>query len=358
MFGRRFLRRSSSVASTNDVLLRHAAAAGGGRRAKTEYFETAVEPNLSVLAADVVRGAPATIAAWLRFYAAFMSLEHETLLETTLELWRRAPSAFRAALDQLPEADRAAIEVLLNAADAPETVARAMPPAMRERMSRRVVMSEAAEPPILARFVAEPEPASGPMRPLAGKLSVSGRDGTLLGSYEARTGRNVRGWWNKHGPTPPGFYRVSNYRPSRDDDAMTLNGVSYSLNIDPTSGTDIGDRDLLRIHPDGNVPGTIGCIGVLGNKATLRKCAADLSGLLSAPYRLTVSYGERLTVTTDTKRWSRPDRASPVVEPDLFSGADSFLVEPSGIVGWVEVVVDGAERGYLPDDMVQPAPSV
>lgn len=35
-------------------------------------------------------------------------------------------------------------------------------------------------------------------------------------------------------------------------------GSGWSLDLDPTFNT---DRTLLRIHPDGNVPGTEGCIG-------------------------------------------------------------------------------------------------
>jgi hypothetical protein len=35
-------------------------------------------------------------------------------------------------------------------------------------------------------------------------------------------------------------------------------GNGWSLDLDPKFKT---DRDLLRIHPDGNVPGTEGCIG-------------------------------------------------------------------------------------------------
>lgn len=40
---------------------------------------------------------------------------------------------------------------------------------------------------------------------------------------------------------------------------MSCGGNGFSLDVDPLSPN---GRDLLRIHPDGNGPGTEGCIGV------------------------------------------------------------------------------------------------
>ena len=45
----------------------------------------------------------------------------------------------------------------------------------------------------------------------------------------------------------------------RTNKAMVCeDGNGWSLDLNPKFKT---DRDLLRIHPDGNVPGTEGCIG-------------------------------------------------------------------------------------------------
>ena len=47
-------------------------------------------------------------------------------------------------------------------------------------------------------------------------------------------------------------------RNEQGNKAMQCEGKGWSLDLDPTFST---TRDLLRIHPDGNVPGTEGCIG-------------------------------------------------------------------------------------------------
>lgn len=61
------------------------------------------------------------------------------------------------------------------------------------------------------------------------------------------------------GRLPKGSYTGSNLR-RRTTPAMTCPGDrGWSLNLDPNFET---ERDLLRIHPDGNVPGTEGCIGI------------------------------------------------------------------------------------------------
>ncbi len=60
------------------------------------------------------------------------------------------------------------------------------------------------------------------------------------------------------GRLPEGVYMGSKLQ-KRTDKAMSCpDGAGWSLNLDPTFKT---TRDLLRIHPDGNVPGTLGCIG-------------------------------------------------------------------------------------------------
>ena len=68
----------------------------------------------------------------------------------------------------------------------------------------------------------------------------------------------VSGPWGK-GSLPEGVYMGRNLRNRKDNKAMTCpDGSGWSLDLDPTFMT---PRDLLRIHPDGNVPGTEGCIG-------------------------------------------------------------------------------------------------
>jgi len=67
------------------------------------------------------------------------------------------------------------------------------------------------------------------------------------------------GPWGK-GPLPNGVYNGGNLRAPRNKKGMTCSdGASWSLNLSPTFQT---SRTNLEIHPDGNVPGTLGCIGV------------------------------------------------------------------------------------------------
>lgn len=61
-----------------------------------------------------------------------------------------------------------------------------------------------------------------------------------------------------NGPLPMGWYQCSNFR-TRTKTAMVRDGVGFSVDLDPLFPT---NRTLLRIHPDGNVPGTLGCIGI------------------------------------------------------------------------------------------------
>ena len=68
----------------------------------------------------------------------------------------------------------------------------------------------------------------------------------------------VSGPWGK-GRLPEGVYVGNNLRRRNDNKAMICkDGNGWSLDLDPNFRT---DRSLLRIHPDGNVPGTEGCIG-------------------------------------------------------------------------------------------------
>jgi len=67
----------------------------------------------------------------------------------------------------------------------------------------------------------------------------------------------VSGPWG-NGPLPLGWYECTNLR-SRTKTAMVRDGVGFSVDLNPLFPT---TRTLLRIHPDGNVPGTLGCIGI------------------------------------------------------------------------------------------------
>lgn len=67
-----------------------------------------------------------------------------------------------------------------------------------------------------------------------------------------------------NGPLPAGIYRVSvpvQIEAGGGNEPYTdKEGFAWWCGLEPTFET---DRDGLGIHPDGNVPGTEGCIGIV-----------------------------------------------------------------------------------------------
>ena len=104
-------------------------------------------------------------------------------------------------------------------------------------------------------------------------LGGYGGSGNLNGSSLLFNGENIY-WYNDQGQSikeypsvsgpygkgrlPQGSYIGDNLR-IRNDKAMTCPDGGWSLDLTPNFET---DRTLLRIHPDGNITGTLGCIGV------------------------------------------------------------------------------------------------
>ncbi len=72
--------------------------------------------------------------------------------------------------------------------------------------------------------------------------------------------------------TPSGEYMVDTPR-LRNESGFTRGGIGFSFNISP----DPPGRSYIRIHPDGNPPGTQGCLGLVVDGATLQKFYDDLS---------------------------------------------------------------------------------
>ena len=97
-------------------------------------------------------------------------------------------------------------------------------------------------------------------------------------SYNAVSG----GWGN--GPLEPGLYNITSViRPAemfqrKDKDAYTLFNVGWFASLTPLFQT---ERTALGIHPDGNVPGTLGCIGLpFANIDDNQRCWNLISGAL------------------------------------------------------------------------------
>ncbi|GAB4260468.1 MAG: hypothetical protein Kow0079_17400 [Vicingaceae bacterium] len=74
-----------------------------------------------------------------------------------------------------------------------------------------------------------------------------------------------------NGAPENGNYTITNYQDRSPsgwyNSGMNLNGVGFSFNLNPLFNT---GRTDLRIHPDGNREGTLGCIGLNGNAVQLR----------------------------------------------------------------------------------------
>lgn len=84
----------------------------------------------------------------------------------------------------------------------------------------------------------------------------------------------VSGRAGTYEPIPIGWYLCTNFR-VRTKEAMMIGDIGFSVNLDPLFKT---TRTLLRIHPDGKLPGTQGCIGV--NDPNLQDCFDTLKALL------------------------------------------------------------------------------
>jgi RHS repeat-associated protein len=107
--------------------------------------------------------------------------------------------------------------------------------------------------------------------------------GTVIeGMYPADSGP-----WGR-GRLPNGDYTGSDLR-QRTNPAMSCpSGPGYSLNLDRNFDT---DRTLLRMHPDGGVPATTGCIGMICSGA--QQFYNDLNNYLkngNSSIPLTVNY--------------------------------------------------------------------
>jgi RHS repeat-associated protein len=84
-----------------------------------------------------------------------------------------------------------------------------------------------------------------------------------------------------NGAPENGNYTVSNFQDRSPDGwynrGMNSDGVGFSFNLNPQFST---NRSDLRIHPDGNNEGTLGCIGLSGNATQLGAFSTAVQGFL------------------------------------------------------------------------------
>lgn len=79
------------------------------------------------------------------------------------------------------------------------------------------------------------------------------------------------------GNLPTGDYTVTAHLWERSETGYVVDGVGYSVALSDKYDARVGrTRSLLRIHPDGGVRGTLGCIGIVGDRDTQLACREDL----------------------------------------------------------------------------------
>ncbi len=109
------------------------------------------------------------------------------------------------------------------------------------------------------------------------KLNVTFENGKTktLSSYDGVAG----GFGN--GAPENGEYTVDSYQDRSPNGwynkGMNRDGIGFSFNLNPQFST---GRSLLRIHPDGNNEGTLGCIGMSGDKIVLTNFRDTLRSMI------------------------------------------------------------------------------
>ena len=105
---------------------------------------------------------------------------------------------------------------------------------------------------------------------MSGRITVNNR------TYNFRSGGHGRGY------LPAGRYTVTPHLWERSESGFSVDGVGYSFSLSDAYDTRVGDtRTLLRIHPDGGVAGTNGCIGIVGSGDVQRAFREDMRSELN-----------------------------------------------------------------------------
>jgi hypothetical protein len=100
---------------------------------------------------------------------------------------------------------------------------------------------------------------------MTGRITINNQ------TYDFRSGGHGRG------NLPPGNYTVTPHLWDRSENSFSVGGVGYSFAMSDAYDSRVdATRTLLRIHPDGGVQGTLGCIGIVGNAATQRAFREDM----------------------------------------------------------------------------------
>jgi hypothetical protein len=272
------------------ILPRIEAAKKLGQSAFVETFEQELNDPVVRLGNEVLAHPSVDrVANWLRIFAQIANLSLEGPSDITAKLRDKHRDVFDEALPSLSPDERRIIEDFADSLDEADLDIAAFTSPARALSQTQV----------LARFIVTESFDGSRKRVWRGKLVVLDRDRNQAGIYTAQTGGFVADYRRPNGPTPPGTYKVSNYRPNRfKAPGMVRDGVAFSFDLNEVDGTPVFGRSAFRIHPDQDPPGTHGCIGVAEKAAGLRDCAAKLERNLKdvGPFHISVIYGNEVGV--------------------------------------------------------------
>ncbi|MBZ9959323.1 L,D-transpeptidase [Mesorhizobium sp. BR1-1-14] len=254
-------------------------------------YEDILEPDVLEFGETTIREPSVErIAQWLQLYSSVSDLSLEGAADITQRFYETRRDLFEQAIDTLIGKARQDAMDFVDSRNAPDMSMSELE-ALTLDAFPSAILADAPRP--LAIFAATTSISPGSVRRYDGTLTVFNSSRQIIGTYAASTGGFVADFRRKNGPTPPGLFDVSHYRPDRGNTpGMRRDGVSYSFDLNELRHT--GSRSAFRIHPDGPPPGTHGCIGVDENSAQLRDCASKLNETLMAQdgrFRLAVSYG-------------------------------------------------------------------
>jgi hypothetical protein len=237
---------------------------------------------------------PDHLGAWLQLRSRTSGLALEAVDDVLRDVLKQDPEAVNKALKTLDLGERARALLAIGEAESLNIEPEALQDArIAADETVRVEGLEAANPrPLLAFRGSGSLPVAQGRKTIVGTLTVSGSDGKQT-TYKAHTG----GWGGasyheRGGPLPPGMYTiVAKGKPtgpfvkgmSSPDQAASF----YFLLKKPDADTIVhlasgAIRDGLCIHPDGNPPGTLGCIGLAETGAIDNDCRDRIEELRRA----------------------------------------------------------------------------
>jgi hypothetical protein len=262
---------------------------------RSEFFDSTISPQIEEFAVSVRSGGDVDdISRWLQVQAMALDLAVEGVSEITFDLWRYFRDDVDAAMLRLSADQRSRIEWLFREFSGEDTQAEFRSPELEHGAAvRAMAEAPATGTEVFASFAGERTFTSRRGFPVVqGLLKVMAPADGGSRSYLCNSGGGARTSHSRNGPIPPGTYRVSNYRPNRTTTGMVLDGVGFSLDLDPVDGTRVYGRSLFRIHPDGGSPGTNGCLGIREDREKLREAESSLANLLrsSGPFKLVVTH--------------------------------------------------------------------